>query len=217
DEGHQDDQEQDADQPDLSRAHLVERLQYGARQADNNAGVDDRQHAVTDPALGDLFAEPHDEAGAGGQHQHGHQPEPEPRTDDERQATRDLRLALQEDRDAERLDDAEQDRAVARVLRDLAPPELAFLREPFEVRPHDGQQLQDDRRADVGHDAQREDRDARQVPAGEHVVETEHRALELPRHFGQRDEVHAGDGDVVSDAVHGQQPQREQHAVAQVR
>ena len=112
---------------------------------------------------------------------------------------------------------ARHDRAVARVLRDLAPAELAFLRQPLEVRPDDGQQLQDDRRADVGHDAQREDRHLRQVPAREHVVEAEHRVLGL---FGEQRErlgVHARRRDVIADAVHGQQPEREQHAIAQLR
>ena len=69
------------------------------------------------------------------------------------------------------------DRAVARVLRDLPAAELAFLREPLEVRPDDRQQLQDDRRADVRHDAEREDRHLRQVLAREHVVQAEHRVL----------------------------------------
>jgi hypothetical protein len=52
---------------------------------------------------------------------------------------------LQEQRDAERLHEGQDDGAVARVLGDLAPAELPFLREPLEVRPHHGQQLQDDR------------------------------------------------------------------------
>ena len=99
----------------------------------------------------------------------------EPGVVDQRQAAGDLRLPLEEDRDAERLHDAQEDRAVARVLRDLAAAELAFLRQLLEVRPDDRQQLQDDRRADVRHDAEREDRHLRQVPAREHVVEAEHR------------------------------------------
>ena len=80
---------------------------------------------------------------------------------DQRQPAGDLGLALEEDRDAERLHDAQHDRPVARMLRDLAAAELAFLRQLLEVRPHHRQQLQDDRRADVGHDAQREDRHLR--------------------------------------------------------
>src|SRR5262249_32500341 len=125
-------------------------------------------------------------------------------------------LALEEDRETERLAQAEHDRPVAGVLRDLAAPQLALLRQPLEVRPDDGEQLQDDRRADVGHDAQREDRHARQVLPGEHVVETEHGALHLPRELGQRGDVHTRHRDVVAEAVHRQHPQREQHAVPQI-
>ena len=46
---------------------------------------------------------------------------------DEGQSADDVGLPLEEDRDAERLDDAQEDRPVARVLRDLAAAELAFL------------------------------------------------------------------------------------------
>ena len=67
-----------ADQPDLPGAHLIERLNDGAREADDDARVDDERHAVADAALGDLLAQPHDEAGAGRQRQHRHQPERQP-------------------------------------------------------------------------------------------------------------------------------------------
>ena len=43
-------------------------------------------------------------------------------------------IVLEPDRDEEALDEREHDRAVARVLGDLAPPELAFLRELLELR-----------------------------------------------------------------------------------
>jgi len=135
----------------------------------------------------------------------------------ERQTARHVRLPFEEVRDAERLHEAQDNRPVARVLRDLAAPELAFLRQPLEVRPDDGEQLQDDRRADVRHDAEREDRDARQAPAGEHVVHAEHRVLELPRELAERREVHPRHGDVVADAIHREQPQRVQHTLAKIR
>ena len=51
----------------------------------------------------------------------------------------------------------------------------------------------------------------------ENMVHPEHAVLpELIRERRQRLDVHAGRRDVVTDAVHPQQPQREQHAVAQV-
>src|SRR5207245_284098 len=61
----------------------------------------------------------------------------------------------------------------ARVLGDLAPAELALLGELLEVGDHDREQLEDDARADVGHDAEREDREALERAAGEHADQAE--------------------------------------------
>ena len=66
---------------------------------------------------------------------------------------------LQADRDEEALDHSQHDRAVARVLRDLPASSLAFLLQVLECLDDDGLEMQDDRRADVGYDAEREDRD----------------------------------------------------------
>jgi hypothetical protein len=41
----------------------------GRSQAHHDAREDNQRHAVADPAVGDLFTEPHDEHGSGG---HGH-------------------------------------------------------------------------------------------------------------------------------------------------
>jgi hypothetical protein len=173
-------------------------------------------HPVADAALGDLLAEPHHEHRPRGQGQHAHEAEAPARVVDQRQAAGDLRLPLQPHRDAQRLHDGEHQRQVAGVLRDLAPPELPFLGDPLERRPDHRQQLQDDRRADVRHDAEREDRHPRQLAAGEHVVEAEHRVGHLVGQDGERLCVHARRRDVVADAEHPEQRQREQHAVAQV-
>ena len=61
------------------RAELFVNLQDAARQSDDNAGKNDQRHAVTDAAIGDLLAEPHDESRSGRQRQHGHQDEPDTR------------------------------------------------------------------------------------------------------------------------------------------
>ena len=190
---------------------------HRARQADDDAGVDDERHAVADAALGDLFAEPHDETRPGRQREHRHQPESPAGVVHQRQAARDFGLPLEEDGDAERLHEAQADRAVAGVLRDLAPSQLAFLRQPLEVRPDHGQELKDDRRADIRHDAQREDRHLRQVSAREHVVEAEHRVGRLARELLERGRVDARRRNVAAHAEHGQHAQREQHAVPEIR
>ena len=83
---------------------------------------------------------------------------------------------------ADRLGEREADGQVARVLRDLLLADLALLAELVQRGHHDLQQLQDDRRRDVGHDPEREDREALQRAAREEVQEAEHvRAAEVAR------------------------------------
>ena len=89
------------------------------------------------------------------------------------------RLVLQREGDRQRLHDAEKDRQVARVLRDLAAAEFAFFLQALEVRPDHGHQLQDDRGRDVGHDAQGENRQPAEIAAAEQVDDAQDRALIL--------------------------------------
>ena len=200
----------------LPGAHLIEGGDRGARQVDDDAREDDERHPVADAALGDLLAEPHDEHRAGREREHTTEAEPPARVVDQRQPAGNVGVPLEPDRDAERLHRCQQQREVARVLRDLAAAQLPLAREALEVGPHHRQQLQDDRRADVRHHPQREDRDPREAAAREHVVEAEHRVLGLLRQHGERLRVHARRGDVVAHPIHREQPEREQHPVAQV-
>ena len=74
---------------------------------------------------------------------------------------------------AEGLGEGQPDGEVARVLGDLLLADLALFLQ-FLQRGHDhGQQLQDDRGRDVGHDPQREEREPREAAAGEEVEEAE--------------------------------------------
>jgi hypothetical protein len=86
--------------------------------------------------INDMLAEPHHKAGAGCERQHGHQPERHARVVHERQPAGDLRRTFEVDRNAESLHDTQRNRSVTRVLGDLAPSELALLRDALEVRPH---------------------------------------------------------------------------------
>ena len=206
-------EEDQPNQAHLTGAQLIERRDDRTRQSDDDARVDDERHAVADAALGDLLAEPHDQRRARRQREHRHQPEAPARAVDQRQPAGNLRRALEPDGNTHRLDDAQQDRSVARVLRDLAPAELAFLRDALEVRPHHRQQLQDDRRADVRHDAEREDRHPRQVVAGEHVVEPEHRAARLLDQLRERRVLMPGVGMWPPMRYTTSIAEREQHAL----
>ena len=100
-----------------------------ARQADHDAGEDDQRHAVADAAFGDLFTEPHDEGRAGGERQDRQQDKADAGIDHDA-----VLHALQADRDAERLRDAEADRQIAGPLGDLAAAQFAFLLQLFERR-----------------------------------------------------------------------------------
>src|SRR5207249_4964617 len=118
----------------------------GRGQVDYNASEDQQAHSVADSALGDLLAQPHDERRAGGQADHGHGGEAEPRVGDES-----LLRSLQGRCNAERLDQRQDHRQVARPLGNFTAPQFAFLLQFFERRYDYGQQLQNDGRSDVGH------------------------------------------------------------------
>ncbi|TMA54333.1 MAG: hypothetical protein E6J76_02150, partial [Deltaproteobacteria bacterium] len=140
----------------------------GRGHGGDDPGEDDERDAVADAAFGDLFAQPHDERRAGGEGDDRHEAEvPAGLEDDAAPAGRFDRLEAH--RDEEALHEREDDRAVARVLRDLAPSELPLLGQLLQVRDHHREKLQDDARADVGHDAERKDREALERTAGEEV------------------------------------------------
>src|SRR6185295_5339192 len=201
---------------EVSPLHAVDGRADRRHQAHHDAGEDDQRDAVADAALADLLAQPHDEGGAGGQRDHRQGAEGPARRRHQRRAAR-RRHALEPDGDAGALDDRNDDRAVAGPLGDLAPAELAFLGELFQVRPYHRQQLQDDRGGDVGHDAQREHRDLLQAAAGEGIDEPEE-ALRLRLHeLQQRLWIDARTRDVAADAVDRQQAEGEEDPLAQVR
>ena len=123
---------------------------------------------------------------------------------------------LEEDGDAEGLDEADADRAVAGVLGDLLAAELALLRQALEVGPDDGQQLEDDRGRDVGHDAQGEDGHPGHVPAGEEVDEAEQGPLLRLPELLQGGRVEAGVRDLPADPVDREQEEGEDDPLPQL-
>ena len=73
-----------------------------------------------------------------------------------RTAARSLDL-LQADADEKALQQRQPNCTVARVLGDFSSAQLTLLGQAFEGWNYDGQELQDDGSADVGHNAQRKD------------------------------------------------------------
>ena len=113
--------------------------------------------------------------------------------------------ALKRKRHRCRLNSSQHDRQISRIGRDLAAAEFAFLRQLFQVGPDDRQQLQDDRRRDVRHDAQRKDGQAAEAASGKQVQKTEHGPGVRAEPVFERCGVDEGNRDVGADAVHREQ------------
>src|ERR1019366_5635671 len=107
-------------------------------------------------------------------------------------------------------------REVTRPLGDLLAAHFAFFLQLGQRLIHHRQQLQNDRRHNVRHDAQCENRQPPQVAAAEQVYKAQHRAPVLLEELRQSVAVDPRRRDVAADAIHRQQAEREQHALAQV-
>jgi len=172
-----DDQARDDHEREGDRAALLEDHAALGRDSGDDTGGDQQRHAVADTALGDELAEPHDHHGAGHHDDDdGHQPHDRLVVDHVARRTALLggRTLQQpavrgEGNDAGGLQQRQRDREVARVLRHLGLAGLPLLAQLLEARDHHRQQLHDDARGDVGHDADREHRQLQQRAAGEHV------------------------------------------------
>ncbi len=77
------------------------------------------------------------------------------------------------------MDKTEDHRPVTGVLRDLSPARLSLFGKLLQVGDGHGQELEDDRRTDVGHDPQGKDRKIAQGAARKHVKESQERPLGL--------------------------------------
>ena len=115
------------------------------------------------------------------------------------------------------LNQRDQQRAVARVLRDLAATGLAFFAQLLQRRMHHRQQVHDDARRDVRHDAERKDTHAVQRAAREHVEQVENAALILFEQLPQPFRIDTRDGNVASHARNQERNEDEQQTVAELR
>src|SRR5208282_4616273 len=123
---------------------------------------------------------------------------------------------LQADGNSKRLHRAQDHGEITRPLGDFLPAQFTFFLQLGERLIYHGQQLQNDRRRNVRHDAERENREPPQVAAAEQIDEAEHRAPVLLEKLRQAVAVDPGRRDVAADAIHRQQAEREQHALAKV-
>src|SRR5579862_4141790 len=198
--------------PPRIRPDLIVEIGHTTRQPNHDSGKDQQRHAVAHAALGDLLAQPHDECAARGKRQHRHQDEADARSQNEI-----LAAFRQAERYSERLQRAENDGQVARPLRNLLAPKLAFFLQFCQRLIDHRQQLQNDRRRDVGHDAQRKNRQTAQLSARKQINETEERTPVLIKELREFVGVDARRRDVTAQPIHRQHGQREENALAQIR
>jgi hypothetical protein len=90
-------------------------------QTRHNTCENNNRDAVTDTALGDLLAQPHQEHSAAYQRNHGNKSEHQARIQNE------ASLAFQCDRYAQGLESRQEQCAIARVLGNRTPSALAFF------------------------------------------------------------------------------------------
>jgi len=137
---HQDDDQGKLQDIHGPRGQAVDDALNARGKIDHDAGKDDERNAVADPPLRDLLAQPHDKHRSRGQGQEAQQLEPDAGVGDNGRARIDKDLlagpddlaaralqGLQEEGDAEGLDDADKQRAVACVLGDLLPAQLPLF------------------------------------------------------------------------------------------
>ena len=145
-------------------------LPHGPGEPSGDLGEDEDGHAIADAALGDELTQPHDDGGTGGHREHHDDDEEDVLVIDDGQLTGlEQRARNSHGDECSGLQNAQHQREVAGVLGDLVLPGCTLLLQRLELGNDDRQQLQDDRRRDVGHDSQREDRQLQQRTTGEHV------------------------------------------------
>ena len=125
-------------------------------------------------------------------------------------------MPLKCDSDTGGLNGAQNNRQIPGIGRDLATSQFTFLRKLFEVRPDDGQQLQDDRCRDVWHDPERENRQSTEISTRKQIKESEQRIRILRKEIRQRVGIDTGCWNVCANTVHTQQPEHEQDALPQI-
>ncbi len=164
-------------------------MDESGRELSQDADRDDDGDAVADPALRDLVTHPHEEEGAGGHDKDGEEAEGESGIGNQRDAQLGDGVndageegvglgALEGEGQEPSLENAEGDRCVAGVLGDLLATTILAGKAP-EAGNHGPEELEHDRGADVGHDAQGEDGAIPQRAAGEEVEEGGHAAADL--------------------------------------
>jgi hypothetical protein len=195
----------DKDQPGRERALAAQFECAGDRRREfrHDASQDDKRDAITDPARGHLFAEPHQEHGAAGQRDHRRNAEEETRIGDS------LTETLKPDTDAIGLNRRQQHCEISGVLVHHLAALLALLLEPLQLRRYRRHQLDNDRGRYVRHDIERKNRHAVNAAAGEHIEHAENTARIGPEDLLPGSGIDAGQRYVRTEPIDDQRTERE--------
>ena len=187
---------------DLAFVGLRQRVAHGRRQTGYNTREDQHGYPVTNASLGDLFTQPHHEHRTGDQRHDGSKGKTKPRVVCHRRK--------QTYGHASTLNQGQQQRTIARVLGNLAATGLAFFLELRQMRIHRTQQLHNNRRRYIGHDAQGHDTHTLKRTTREHVEQTKEGSLVLAEHVRQLRRVDTRHRNMRTYAIHQNGKQQKQ-------
>jgi len=157
-EAHNDDSHSQDDEEDFKALGLSDGPQ-GRGEGCGNGDENEQRHSITHTTLSDHFAHEHNQPGSRG-HSDDHQHDGVPGvvreqlvTGRDSGATKECTASGNRNQGC-RLKQGQTNGHVAGVLGELALTSLAFFMQGFKVRDDHAQELRDNRRCDVGHDAQ---------------------------------------------------------------
>src|SRR5262249_45645796 len=169
-----------------------------------------QRHAVAYTALRDLFAQPHDEDAAGGERDHSHQNEWYARIEH-------VTLALECRGNSQALQRRQDKGKIARPLRDLPASKFALFLQARQWLIYHGEQLQNDGRRDVRHNAEGKDSQTAKVAAAEQIVKPQQASGLALKCLSQRLGVNTRRRNMGAETVNRQHRQREEHTLAKIR
>jgi len=182
------------------------------REPRNNSCKNDEGYTVADPALRDLLTQPHDKGGACREGDHREQPERPSGVLDKRA----LRHAFEPDRNSEGLDGADNDRCVPGIPDNLLPPGLPLFCQLADGGDNNREELKDNGRADIRHDAERKNSGPGEGAPRKHIEEAHEGPALFGKELAQFFAVYSGRRDMRPDAVYRKEPKGEEHPVLQL-
>ena len=188
---------------------VADRAGDAGREAGDDAGKEDHGDAVSDAVFRDLFAEPHDESGAGGEREDDHDGSPDIGAGDKQTVVLDKHIV------GKALKQADADRGITGDGSDLLFAFLALiLAHPFKSRDRDAEELDNNGCIDVRLNAQGENRCLRKRAAGHNVQKAKDRVLQGGEVALESCRVHIRNRDRIAYAINQKNDQSEKELFA---